>query len=86
MRKQTIYMTAGVKKYLANHSEEIKTALKRFQGGDFGTRSGRPTNELISDFGSYDMTFGELWIISYNLFTNRDFITLLLPEEYEREG
>lgn len=84
MRKQTIYTTPEVKKHLANHSEEINTALDRFLGGDFGTSSARPPNDLIRDFGCYQLSFGELWIISYNLFTNRDFITLLLPEEYER--
>lgn len=77
-------MTAGSKRNLLKHSEEIKKALERFRGGDFGTSSGKPHNELIKDFGSYELPFGTLWIISYHLFSNRDFITLLLPEEYER--
>lgn len=80
----TIYPTETVKNLYPNHSEEIQKALKRFRGGDFGTGAGRPPNDLIRDFGSYELSFGTLWIISYNLFTNRDFITLLLPEEYER--
>lgn len=82
--KETIYMTAGSKKHLLKHSEEIKRSLERFRAGDFGTSSCRPHNELIKDFGSYQLSFGTLWIISYYLFSNRDFITLLLPEEYER--
>lgn len=78
-----MYMTAGIKRHLLKHSQEIKSALERFRSGDFGTSSCRPNNELIKDFGVYELTFETLWIISYHLFSNRDFITLLLPEEYE---
>ena len=78
-------MTAGVKCKLLNHSKEIKGALERFLDGDFGTSSDefRPDYDLIKDFGRYELTFGTLWIISYNIFTNREFITLLLPSEFE---
>lgn len=82
----TVYMTAGVKRYLLKHSEEIRNALIRFKGGDFGTSSVRHRNELIKDFGCYELDFGTILIISYKLFTNRDFITILLKDEYdERE-
>ena len=84
-KDKTCYMTAGVKRCLLNHSEDIQNALERFQRGDFGTRPQKPQNELIIDFGSYELTFGTLWIISYKLFTNRDFITLLLPSEMDGE-
>lgn len=83
-RKKTVYMTAGIKNKLLNHSEEIRNALERFRGGDFGRSSCKPQNDLIREFGSYELSFGTLWIINFNLFTNRDFITLLLPEEYEK--
>lgn len=82
-RDKTCYMTAAVKKHLLKHSEEIRNALESFQSGDFGSSAGRPSNDLIKDFGSYELSFGTMWIISYDIFTNRDFITLLLPEEYE---
>ena len=85
-KDKTCHMTAGAKKYLLNYSKEIRNALVRFQSGDFGDTQGRPSNELIKDFGSYELPFGTLWIISYNLFTNRDFITLLLPSEFEGEN
>lgn len=85
-RDKTCHMTARVKCKLLNHSKEIRNALERFQGGDFGDTQCRPSNELIRDFGSYQLSFGTLWIISYNLFTNRDFITLLMPCEYEGEN
>ena len=84
--KETVYMTAGIKCKLLKHSEEIQNALKRFRDGDFGSSSGGPSNDLISKFGCYELSFGTLWIINYDLFTNRDFITLLLPDEYEVEG
>ena len=45
-----------------------------------------PNNELIKHFGSYELSFGTIWIISYHLFRSRDFITLLLPEEYEERS
>lgn len=76
-------MTAGSKRHLLKHSEEIKRSLERFRAGDFGTSSCRPHNELIKDFGCYELDFGTILIISYKLFTNRDFITILLKEEYE---
>lgn len=76
-------MTLGIKKHLANHSEEIHNALNQFLRGEFGTSSQRPSNDLIRDFGSYELSFGTMWIISYNLFSNSNFITLLLPKEYE---
>lgn len=81
--KETVYMTAGIKCKLLRYSEEIQNALKRFREGDFGSSSDRPSNDLITGFGCYELTFGTLWIINYDLFTNRDFITLLLPEEFE---
>ena len=84
MTETTVYMTAGVKKYLLNHSEEIKRVLNLFQSGEYGKSSDRPSNDLIRNFGSYhQLSFGTLWIISYNLFSDREFITLLLPNEYE---
>ena len=85
-RDKTCHMTARVKKLLLNtkHSNEIRNALKRFQEEDYGDASEKPDNSLIREFGSYELAFGTLWIINYNLFTNRDFITLLLPEEYEK--
>ena len=84
-KDKTCHMTARIKRLLLNteYSKEIKNALERFQDGDFGTSSEGPSNDLIKDFGSYDLTFGTLWIINYDLFANRDFITLLLPCEYE---
>lgn len=81
-RDKTVYMTAGAKKYLLKHSEELHRALNSFLAGEFGTSPDKPQNELIQDFGAYSLSFGTLWIISYHLFTNRDFITLLLPCEY----
>ena len=82
-RDKTCHMTAGAKKYLLNHSKEIQNALNRFISGDFGKGEEKPPNGLIKEFGSYELSFGTLWIISYNIFTNRDFITLLLPCEFE---
>lgn len=84
-REATCHMTAGIKRLLLNteRSKEIRNALERFQGGYFGRVSERPSNDLIKDFGSYQLSFGTLWIISYGFFADRDFITLLLPEEYE---
>lgn len=79
-------MTAGVKKYLLKHSEPIQNALKEFQCGNFGNVEEKPQNELIKEFGAYKLSFGTLWIISYHLFSSRDFITLLLPCEYEGEN
>ena len=81
-------MTAGVKCKLLNHSKEIKSALERFLDGDFGTSSQecRPDYDLIKDFGVYCLTFGTHWIISYNIFTNREFITLLLPSEFDGDN
>lgn len=78
-------MTAGVKRLLLNkgHSEEVRKALERFQGGDYGKVSDRPSNDLIKGFGSYSLSFGTLWIISYDFFADREFITLLLPIEFE---
>ena len=80
---QSYQMTPGVKKHVPNHSEEIHKALAKFNSGEFGTSSHRPSNELIREFGSYELSFGTMWIISYNLFSEREFITLLLPNEYE---
>lgn len=82
-KEKTCYMTAGTKKYLLKHSEAIQNALKEFQQGNFGNVEEKPQNELIKEFGSYQLAFGTLWIISYYLFTSREFITLLLPNEYE---
>ena len=82
--KETVYMTAGIKRYLLKCSEEIQNALRRFRNGDMGKSSDKPENSLINDFGSYELSFGTLWIINYGLFSGRDFITLLLPDEYER--
>ena len=79
----TCYMTAGVKKHLLKHSAAVKLALEEFQQGNFGKVEEKPQNELIQDFGAYELSFGTLWIISYHLFSSRDFITLLLPCEYE---
>ena len=84
-KDKTYYATAGVQRYLSNHSEDIHNALDRFKNGDFGSSPEKPRNELIKDFGSYELSFGTLWIISYKLFTNRDFITLLLPSEMDVE-
>lgn len=83
--KVACHMTAGIKRLLLNteRSKEIRNALDRFQGGDFGRVSERPSNDLIKDFGSYELSFGTLWIISYEFFADRDFITLLLPGEYD---
>ena len=83
---QNYQMTPGIKKHIPNHSEEIQKALERFRGGDLGTGSQKPDNDLIKHFGSYELSFGTLWIISYHLFRSRDFITLLLPEEYEERS
>lgn len=84
-RDKTCHMTAGVKKQLLNNPEAVRNALKRFRDGDFGSSTHRPENELIKNFGEYELPFGTLWIISYDLFRNRDFITLLLPEEYDQK-
>ena len=81
----TVYMTAGIKKQLLKHSEEIRNALNRFKSGDFGNLSEKVINTLIDKFGSYELSFGTVWIINYNFFSDRDFITLLLPEEFEGE-
>ena len=84
-RDKTVYMTAGAKKQLLKHSESIQNALKEFQRGNYGNVEEKPQNSLIKDFGCYELAFGTLWIISYHLFTSIDFITLLLPEEFEGE-
>lgn len=84
--EKTCYMTAGVKKYLLKHSEAVQNALKDFLAGNYGKVEEKPENGLIKDFGSFELAFGTLWIINYTLFSDRDFITLLLPCEYEREG
>lgn len=90
MKKQrqetTCYMTEGIKYKALDHSEEIQNALEQFKSGAFGSGSQVPKNELIKHFGSYELSFGTIWIISYNLFRSREFITLLLPEEYEERG
>lgn len=83
--EKTCYMTAGVKKCLLKHSEAVQNALKEFQRGNFGNVEEKPSNGLIKTFGCYELGFGTLWIINYALFSDRDFITLLLPCEYERE-
>ena len=83
--EKTCYMTAGVKKYLLKHSEAVQNALKEFQCGNYGNVEEKPTNGLIKAFGCYNLPFGALWIINYTLFSDRDFITLLLPCEYEGE-
>ena len=80
---ETVYMTAGIKKQLLKHSEEIRNALNRFKSGDYGNLSEVPINSLIDKFGSYELSFGTIWIISYNFFSDRDFVTLLLPCEFE---
>lgn len=80
---ETVYMTAGIKKHLLRHSEEIRNALNRFKSGDYGDLSERLINSLIDKIGSYELSFGTLWIISYGFFSDRDFITLLLPEEFD---
>lgn len=81
----TVYMTAGIKKQLLKHSEEIRNALNRFKSGDYGDSSETLINSLIDKIGSYELSFGTIWIINYNFFSDRDFITLLLPEEFEGE-
>ena len=77
-------MTAGIKRHLLKCSEEIQNALRQFRNGDMGKSSDMPENSLIIEFGSYELTFGTLWIINYGLFSGRDFITLLLPKEYDQ--
>lgn len=81
--ERTFYKTEGIEKLYQIHREEIRNAVNMFLSGDFGSGSQAPGNDLIRNFGSYDVSFGTLWIISYNLFSSREFITLLLPEEYE---
>lgn len=83
--QNTVHMTPGIKKRLLNekHSEEIRKALDRFRTGDIESTTGKPDNSLIDSFGRYELSFGTVWIISYHLFSSRDFITLLLPSEYE---
>lgn len=78
----TVYMTAGVKRYLLKHSEDIKDALRRFRNHDYDSEDGKPDNELIVEFGAYELPFGTIWIINYDLFSGQDFITVLLPKEY----
>lgn len=78
-----MYKTEGVRVLYQYHSEDIRKALERFISGDFGSSAGRPSNELIRDFGCYQLEFGMIFIISYKFFTNRDFITILLKEEYD---
>lgn len=80
---EAVYMTAGIKKYLLRHSEEIRNALNQFKSGDYGSGSERPDNSLIDKFGCYELSFGTLWIINYNFFSSREFITLLLPNEFD---
>lgn len=82
-QETTCYMTAGIKGKLLNHSKEIQNALNRFKAGDFGSSSQAPKNERIKEFGSYETSFGTMWVINYKLFRDRDFITVLLPDEYE---
>ena len=82
--EKTFYKTAGIEKLYQSHRTEIRNAVKRFLSGDFGSGSQVPRNDLIKNFGCYKLSFGTIWIINYKLFRNRDFITLLLPEEYER--
>lgn len=80
--QDTVYMTAGVKRYLLKHSEDIQNALRRFRKHDCDTEEGKPDNDLIAEFGAYQMPFGTVWIINYDLFSGQDFITVLLPKEY----
>lgn len=81
----TVYMTAGIKKQLLKYSEEIRNALNRFKSGDYGRCSEKPNNSMIDTFGMYELSFGTIWIINYNFFSDRDFITMLLPDEFEGE-
>lgn len=80
--QDTVYMTAGVKRHLLKHSEDIQDALKRFRTHDYDSEAGKPDNELIAEFGAYRLPFGTVWIINYDLFSGQDFITVLLPKEY----
>lgn len=84
--EHTFYKTAGIERLYQSHRTEIRNAVKRFLSGDFGSGSQVTNNELINQFGSYELSFGTIWIISYHLFRSRDFITLLLPEEYEERS
>ena len=81
--QETVYMTAGIKRHLLKCSEEIQNALRQFRNGDMGKSSDKPANSLITEFGSYELSFGVIFIISYKLFTDRDFVTVLLKDEYE---
>ena len=78
-----IYTTGGIDRLYQSHQTEIDNIVKRFLSGDFGSSSQAPKNERIKEFGSYEASFGTMWIINYKLFRDRDFITVLLPEEYE---
>lgn len=78
----TVYMTAGIKRYLLKHSEEIQNALRRFRKNDYDSEDGKPDNDLLVEFGAYELPFGTIWIINYDLFSGQDFITVLLPKEY----
>jgi hypothetical protein len=78
----TVYFTAGAKRYLLRYSEDIKDALDRFRNSDYDSDDGKPDNDLIVEFGAYELPFGTIWIINYDLFSGQDFITVLLPTEY----
>jgi len=83
--RESVYMTAGIKRLLirSDTSEEVRNALKRFENRDYGEFSEKPDQRDISEFGSYKTSFGAVWIINYKLFQDRDFITVLLPCEFD---
>lgn len=83
--RESVFMTAGIKRYLmrSETSKEIRDVLNRFEGGDYGEFSEKPDQVDISEFGSYKTSFGVVWVINFNFFAGRKFITILLPAEYD---
>lgn len=82
---ESVYMTCGIKRLLLNDidSADIKNALNQFRAGYYGSADQRPGNGHIKEFGSYESKFGTVWIINYNFFPDRNFITILFPKEYK---
>ena len=83
--KQFVYMTANVKRLMIRPgtSKEVHEALERFENKDYGEYSEKPERADISEFGSYRTSFGSVWVMNFNFFADRKFVTILLPSEYD---
>ena len=81
-----VYLSEGIERMFrdSEYAKEIMNVLNRFQAGNIESSEGKPENALIKSFGSYETYFGTLWVINYSIFSDRDFITVLLPYEYDK--